>query len=226
MDIKERFIRWFKLRFAILYPFGVLAVLFGNSDDDSIMAGIWFIIVGLLIRLWANGYAVKMEKLTVSGPYAFVRHPLYLGTMFLMVGFIIMLRFYYIGIFFISVMSIVYYKTIKKEEMWLEDIFKQKYRNYKRNVPAILPRIMPYRGSEKWPFSFKRLMRSKEYKVLFWMVIVIIAFHLKGEFVIEHETMDAKMWTLVIVAFILGILDLWGEFLRQRNKRIKTNVVT
>ena len=60
MNIKERFKRWSKLRFAIMYPLGVFVVLFSNSDDRSIMASIWFIIAGLLLRLWANSYAIKM----------------------------------------------------------------------------------------------------------------------------------------------------------------------
>ncbi|HDZ76707.1 MAG TPA: isoprenylcysteine carboxylmethyltransferase family protein [Candidatus Omnitrophica bacterium] len=218
MNITDRFRRWFKLRFAILYPFGVFTVLFCNSDDKSIIAGIGFIIVGLFIRLWANGYAIKMEKLTVSGPYAFVRHPLYLGTMFLVIGFVIMLKFYYIGICFIILMSIVYYRTIRNEEMWLEDIFKQRYRDYKRNVSAILPRIIPYRGGEKWPFSFSRLMQSKEYKVFLWMIILAITFHLKDEFLIEHETFDTKIVVLIIAAFILGIVDLAGEVIKWRKK--------
>jgi len=96
LNIKERFKRWSKLRFAIIYPLGVFVVLFSNSDDRSIMTSIWFIVVGLLLRLWANGYAIKMDKLTTSGPYSFIRHPLYLGTMFLAIGFVIMLKIYYI----------------------------------------------------------------------------------------------------------------------------------
>jgi len=219
MNIRNRFKRWFKLRFAVFYPLGIFAVLFGHSDDNSIMAGIWFIIAGLLIRMWANGYAIKLDKLTTCGPYAFVRHPLYLGTTLLIVGFVVMLKIYYVGTLFFLVMIAVYYRTIKKEEVMLEEKFKHCYLDYKRRVPAIIPSLIPYRKGEKWSFNAKRLIRSQEYKLFLWMIIITIAFHLKDEFMIEHEMFDAKTAGLIIVAFILGIFDLVGEFIKHRNRK-------
>lgn len=218
MNIQDRLKRCFKLRFAILYPFGVFVILFASSDDKSIMKGVWFIAAGLLIRIWANGYAIKLDKLTTSGPYAFVRHPLYLGTILLAAGFIIMLKIYYIGALLFLIMAVIYYRTIKKEEGMLEEKFKQAYFNYKKKVPLILPAVLPYREGEKWPFSFKRLIKSQEYKLVIWMIVLMIIFHLKGELLIEHETPDAKILGLLVIAFILGILDLIGEFVKKVNK--------
>ena len=218
MNIRERLKRWFKLRFAIMYPLGIFAVLFSNSDDRSILMSIWFIVAGLLIRLWANGYAIKMDKLTTSGPYAFVRHPLYLGTMFLAIGFIIMLKIYYIGILFIILMAVVYYRTIKKEEVMLEAKFKDAFLRYKKKVPAVFPAIFPYREGEKWSFSFKRLIKSQEYKPFLWVMILVIVFHLKEEIMIEREAMDAKICIEFIIVFILGMFDILGELARYHNK--------
>jgi len=219
MDVKERLKRWSKLRFAIIYPLGVFAILFSNSDDRSIMRSVWFILFGLVIRLWANGYAIKMDKLTTSGPYAFIRHPLYVGTMLIAVGFIIMLKIYDIGTLFIILMAIVYYRTIKKEESMLEVKFRDEYLKYKKKVPAIFPTISAYREGEKWPFSFRRLIRNHEYKPFLWVIILTIAFHLKDEIMVEHETMDAKILMLLVVAFILGIFDLAGEFIKHKKKQ-------
>jgi len=221
MSFKNRFKRWFKLRFAILYPFGIFGILFSNSDDKSMMNGIWFILTGLFLRIWANGYAIKLEKLTTSGPYAFVRHPLYLGTMLLTLGFIIMLRIYYVGTLFLLIMIGVYYQTIKKEEQMLEQKFKHQYINYKNKIPAIVPTVFPYREGEKWSFSFKRLIKSHEYKSFLWMIILVIAFHLKDEFLIEHERMDAKIFGLIIIALIFSVSDLIGEFVMRRKKKSK-----
>lgn len=216
MNIQERFRRWFKLRFAIFYPLGIFVAIFANSDDKSIMRGIWFIAFGLLLRIWANGYAVKSEKLTTSGPYAFARHPLYLGTIILTIGFIIMLKLHYIGIVFLLIMAIAYYRTIKQEEKMLEQKFKGLYIDYRKKVPAVMPSLFPYREGEKWPFSFKRLIKSQEYKLFIWSIIMIIAFHLKSEFMIEHETMDGKMLILIIIAFMLGIVDLISELAKKK----------
>lgn len=216
MNIHDRFERWFKLRFAILYPFGIFIVLYSNSDDKSIMAGIWFILTGLFIRIWANGYAIKLEKLTTSGPYAFVRHPLYLGTIILTLGFIIMLKLHHIGILFLAIMAMVYYRTIKQEEKMLGQRFQSLYTDYRKNVPAIVPTVFPYREGEKWSFSFRRLIKSQEYKLFIWVIIMVIAFHLKDEFMVEHERPDVKIIGLIVTAFLLGIIDLIAEFGRRK----------
>lgn len=127
-----------------------------------------------------------------------------------------------IGVLFIILMAIVYYRTIKKEEVMLEKKFSDIYVGYKKKVPAILPTIFPYRKGEKWSFSFRRLIKSQEYKLFLWVIIIVIAFHLKDEFLVEHEAMDVKIWGLIISAFILGIFDLIGEFIKWRNKKINS----
>jgi len=78
-DLTHRLQRSFKPRFAVVYPFALFVLFFCFLNQDSIRAGIGYIIAGLLIRLWSNGYAIKNDKLTTSGPYAFVRNPLYVG---------------------------------------------------------------------------------------------------------------------------------------------------
>jgi len=213
MNIKERFRRWFKLRFAILYPFGIFVILFANCDDRSFRFGIPFIIAGELIRVWANGYAIKSEKLTTSGPYALVRHPLYLGTALLAVGFIIFLKIYYAGLALLIVMALIYYKTIKKEEGMLEGRFKG-YAGYRKRVPAMIPTVFPYRGGEKWGFSLERLMRSQEYKPLLWIAVLIIVFYLKEKFFVEKEALDSGKLGLMIAAVLLVMLDVAGEVVK------------
>lgn len=219
MNIKERFKRWFKLRFAILYPFSVFAVLFISPNEPSFKAGMWWIIIGLLIRLWANGYAIKLDKLTTLGPYAFIRHPLYLGTMLVIIGFVIMLKLAVPGVLFTALVAFIYYWTIKKEERQLEGKFGNLYINYKEKVPAIIPTIFPYCEGQKWPFSFKRLIQSQEYKLFFWVIIITLVFYFKEEFIEEQETMNIKRWSLMIGGFLLGFADLIGEFVKWRNKK-------
>ena len=224
MNVSKRIKRLFKLRFAILYPFGIYLIFRANSDDKSILSAAGFLVAGLFIRLWANGYAIKSEKLTTSGPYGFVRHPLYLGTMLLFIAFIVMLKIYIIGSAFFLVMAVVYARTIKKEELLLENNFKQVYLRYKKAVPAFLPALRPYREGEKWRFSFKRLIKSQEYKLFLWVIILVIAFHLKSEFVVEQESFDAKIWILIGIAFLLGISDLIGEVVKWKFNPLRAEI--
>src|ERR1700742_2378122 len=92
MTIAHRIQRSFKPRFAVIYPFGFFVMIFCSLTDASLRAGVGWIIAGLLIRLWSNGYAIKNDKLTTSGPYAFVRNPLYVGTFLIAFGFVMALR--------------------------------------------------------------------------------------------------------------------------------------
>jgi protein-S-isoprenylcysteine O-methyltransferase Ste14 len=222
MKVSNRLKRFFKLRFAILYPFGVLAVIFAESSERSMNIGIGFIIAGLLMRSWANGYAIKLEKLTTSGPYAFVRHPLYLGTMLLLTGFILMLKLYWIGPVFFVMFVIAYTRTMKKEERMLEDKFKHTYLDYRKKVPAFLPAIFPYRQGDKWRFSFKRWFKSQEYKLIIWMIFLAIAFHMKDELLVEREKIDAKIVVWLVIAFLLGSADLIVEFIKKRKRKAGT----
>jgi protein-S-isoprenylcysteine O-methyltransferase Ste14 len=217
---KKRLSRWFKVRFAVLYPFGVWAVISGYSTDESIMRSIWFILLGLGIRSWANCYAIKMEELTTSGPYAHVRHPLYLGSFLIMTGFLVMLKVYWSisVICILVVIGVVYKWTIQKEEKMLNDKFGKEYVDYRKSVPAFVPTVFAFKGGKKWKPSIERYFRSQEYKLFIWMIILVIVFHLKEEFIIEKESFDAKIIFLIVTVFLLGLSDLIGEIFRKRIK--------
>lgn len=215
---KKRLRRWFKLRFAVVYPLCIWAVFSANTSDDSIMLGIWFMFAGMGIRVWSNGYAVKLDKLTVSGPYALVRNPLYVGTGLIFVGFVMMLQLYIVGAAFLLAALFIYRKTIREEEQMLEDKFHEAYVDYKTAVPALIPRFALYGGGEKWPFSWYRLWKSQEYKVVLWGIFIVIAFHLKEELVLEREVIDAKILMFMGFAVMIGMLDIVGEVFRKRHK--------
>lgn len=219
MSIRQRFERWMKFRFAVIYPFGIFVLLAANPSDRSIQASIGFVIAGILIRLWANGYAIKMDKLTTSGPYAFVRNPLYLGTVLIALGMVVMLQSYIAGSLFLAAFLTGYYFTIKKEEAMLEAKFKQDYLDYKKHTWAMIPRFFPYRKGEKWPFSFQRLMKSKEYKTAFWLIIVIIIFHFKNEFFVERGKWEPHNLWLIGLAVLLMTIDFTLEFVKSRKRK-------
>src|SRR5580704_7036475 len=125
MTITHRLQRSFKPRFAVIYPFGFFVLFFCFLNEASIRSGLGYIIAGALIRLWSNGYAIKNDKLTTSGPYAFVRNPLYLGTFLIAIGFVIVLKSdnpsgeiyrWIAGGIFLLALSFMYYRTIQEEQ--------------------------------------------------------------------------------------------------------------
>ncbi|MBF0504671.1 MAG: isoprenylcysteine carboxylmethyltransferase family protein [Candidatus Omnitrophica bacterium] len=191
-------------------------------NENSLRAGIGYIIAGILIRLWSNGYAIKNDKLTTSGPYAFVRNPLYLGTFLIAIGFVIVLKSDYpqlewaAGSLFILALAFMYYRTIKAEQGMLLARFGDAYRDYCHKVPAMIPCLIPYSKGEKWPFNLQRLMNSKEHKPVFWIFILLVAFHIKTRVLLEHKPLTHKSLGLVVLALILIVLDFIYEINKKR----------
>ena len=222
MNLSHRIARSFKPRFAVIYPFGFFVMFFCSLNEASIRAGIGFIIAGVVIRLWSNGYAIKNDKLTTSGPYSFVRNPLYLGTFLIAIGFVIVLisnpplleRI--AGAIFLLALSFMYYRTIKLEQGMLLEKFKKAYSDYCHQVPAMIPCLVPYSKGEKWPFNLQRLINSKEHKVVFWIYILLVVFHVKTRVLIEHKDLSDSSWNLVTIAIFLIILDAFYEFNKKK----------
>jgi len=222
MSFAHRLQRSFKPRFAVIYPFGFFVMFFCTLSDESLKAGIGYIIAGIVIRMWSNGYAIKNDKLTTSGPYAFVRNPLYLGTFLIAIGFVLTLKSdpqyieWIAGGIFLLALCLMYFRTIKGEQGMLLAKFKDAFSDYCKHVPAMIPTLIPYTKGEKWPFSLKRLFNSKEHKAVFWVYILLVVFHLKTRILIEHKGLSDKSLSLVTIAIFLIILDIAYEFNKKK----------
>ncbi len=215
MDLKARVKRYARLRFAIFYPFALYFLFFSVPDDMSLLMSFVFLVGGVALRLWSNGYVIKMGKLTTSGPYALVRNPLYLGTILIILGFFVFLREYGLAGVFAVVMTLAYRRTIMQEQKMLEDKFGEDYRDYKKNVPCLWPRLTPYPRGEKWPFSWARILENREHKIVLWVAIVVIAFWLKRELLIEKRSFDVQMLWLAGTAVFLALSDLVLDMIRK-----------
>src|SRR6476619_4853513 len=82
-DLTALFARW---RVRLGYVLAVFVLLFARPTPRSVMIGAAVGLVGLWIRAFAAGYLHKQAVLTVTGPYAYTRNPLYLGSAVLAVG--------------------------------------------------------------------------------------------------------------------------------------------
>ena len=216
MDWTHRLKRSFKPRFAVIYPFGVFVAFFCSSTDRSLRSGVGYIIAGALIRLWSNGYAIKNDRLTTSGPYAFVRNPLYLGTFLIALGLAITLNMGWMTVLFLGALGAMYYQTIHSEEGMLLAKFGEDYKKYCAKVPAMVPCLIPYTQGDKWPFSMQRLIDSKEHKPVFWVIIILILFHLKTRLLLEHKPMTTRTWLLAALGVTLIALDVLYELNKKK----------
>jgi protein-S-isoprenylcysteine O-methyltransferase Ste14 len=134
---------------------------------NSLAIGIPVSILGLATRAWAAGHLEKNMTLTESGPYAFVRNPLYIGTLTVAAGFVIAARRWELGAIFAVVFLLVYLPVVELEEQHLRKLFLD-YDKYGRRVPKLIPRFTPaesINGSAK-RFLWSTYKRNREYEAL------------------------------------------------------------
>jgi protein-S-isoprenylcysteine O-methyltransferase Ste14 len=109
-------------------------------------AGLAVMALGQAVRLAASAAIVKSKTLTMTGPYAAVRNPLYLGTMLMTAGLLVMLSapsrpLLTAGTcaFAAAAFGWIYYVTIKAEEACLLSVYGGEFEKYKAAAPALLP---------------------------------------------------------------------------------------
>lgn len=142
--------------FVLLAAFVWLA----QPDAHSIGWGMPFCLAGLALRTWAAGHLAKNERLAQSGPYAWVRNPLYSGSLLIAGGVVIAARSALLAVIFTAAFLLVYLPVIALEEQHLRQLFPD-YEAYARQVPAFLPR-RPIPSQE--PFRWQLYRRNQEWK--------------------------------------------------------------
>ncbi|MHC4607485.1 MAG: methyltransferase family protein [Planctomycetota bacterium] len=170
-----------KLTWKLLAIWALAIILIAFAEPDLARPYIWIglalILPGEFIRVWAAGHLVKNKELTTSGPYAFVKNPLYIGTFLIMVGFCIMAKGGNKGAWYLDNMNwillgvsvvgfIIYYAPYKKKREGdrLRDIFGEAWDHYDKDVPDYFPKLTPYRrpdgGGGRW--SFRAVCENSE----------------------------------------------------------------
>lgn len=143
-------------------------------------------ILGLVIRAWASGHIRKNDSLATSGPYAYTRNPLYLGSFLLGLGFTIGSGWWPLGIVFAALFLGIYFPVMRVESATLAKIFGADYQKYADEVPLFFPRLTRY-GNQVTPttkFDSSLYMRYREYRaslglLIAWAILAFKAYYLK-----------------------------------------------
>ena len=93
----------------------------------------------------ASGHVKKNEQLATTGPYAYCRNPLYLGSIIIAIGFAIASRDVWVAAGIIGLFSVIYVPVIRSEEAFLRQRFAE-YDSYARRVPRLLPQTVWFSG--------------------------------------------------------------------------------
>jgi len=163
-----------KIRRIPLFIGAILLIVFARPHSTGILIGLFLIFLGEMIRIWAAGHLQKNEVLTVTGPYAYVKNPLYIGSIFITAGFCILADNIYLlaAAFFMFCFHYIPYKK-RVEGDRLKRIFGSQYEDYDEKVPEYLPRWTPY-PYEKVSWQFKCFIENSEEGILLMIIAGII----------------------------------------------------
>ena len=162
-------------------PFGFLLLIafgwFSQPSFRSMLVGLPVSALGLLLRGWATGHLAKDRGLATTGPYAYIRNPLYAGTALAALGIVIASRSLWLALIFAAAFLLVYLPAIELEEQHLREIFPE-YAAYAARVGRFVP-------AAKWPasglrFSSKLYRKNEEYKALLAFLLGIAWLIWKG----------------------------------------------
>ena len=166
-----------RIRVPLGFIFAVAYVWLAHPSRTSLVSGALTLLPGLLLRGFASGHVQKDRQLTTSGPYAYTRNPLYLGSLFLAAGFAIAARSWWIVAIMLIMFAVIYVPVIAGEERYLRQTFPD-YDDYARHVPRILPRFSAYRA-EQGEYSSARYWKHREYEASIGCVVMLAVLVLK-----------------------------------------------
>ncbi len=165
----------FRYRSYTPIPFLVVMVVFAHPTPVTLTIGILTALLGEGIRFWGVAIAGSETRTTgtvggtyliTTGPFAFVRNPLYVGNMLLYAGVGIMSNALFPWLLIVAVVwfFVQYSLIVSEEEGYLVSRFGDDYQEYRRQVPRFFPRLSPYRGNRpaEKVFSMKEGLASEK----------------------------------------------------------------
>ena len=166
-------------RIALSWIVGVVFLASARPVPATLAAGLIPVIAGAALRTWASGHIRKQRRLARSGPYAFTRNPLYLGSFLMAAGALIMARSSVASLVFVLLAVPLYLTIMRREEKTLEEKFGEDFLKYRREVPLFFPRIGRV-SADVVPFDWELVRKHREWRV--WAGITGVTLLLLGRY--------------------------------------------
>ena len=173
--------RW---RVPLGFACAALFLFFARPSNWSLAIGAAVAVPGLALRAWASGHLRKNETLATTGPYAYTRNPLYLGSFLMGLGFTIAAGQVLLVLIFLIMILGIYLPVMRVESATLAELFGKKYVRYAKEVPLLFPRLSAYRAQREIKFDRALYLRYREYRaaigvVIAWGLLVLKAIYFK-----------------------------------------------
>ncbi len=182
--MKERFTWIYKVRGLLMLPVSFL-IVFSTSyeiENDTFIwpVGGFIFLLGVAVRVWAQmhlHYRLSVRKqLTTTGPYAYVRNPIYIGNTLLMIGLTIMSELLWALPIMLLWCAVLYSFVVRREEQHLLNKYGDAYAQFLRSTPRWIPRfpsrrIRPTQSKQAKLFLFPSIVA--ELHCFLWLLPLI-----------------------------------------------------
>jgi protein-S-isoprenylcysteine O-methyltransferase Ste14 len=174
-----------RVRVPLGFLLAAFYLLFARPTPLTLVVGAVVAFVGVLFRAWAAGHIVKNHELATTGPYAHTRNPLYFGSFLIAAGFAIAAHWAFL-LPVVAFFVFIYQPVIEREREFVRSRFPDSYDEYERNVPAFVPRPVPWRSRSghgmRSHFDFSLYLRHREWQaaLAFVAVILFLILRLRG----------------------------------------------
>lgn len=145
-----------RLRVPLGFASAAVALAFARPSLLSWSLGLPVAIAGELVRCWAAGHIEKSREITRSGPYRFVRHPLYLGSSIIGLGFVLAAQSLLVAVVAALYLSVTLAAAMRVEEAALDEKFRGGYSDYRAGRAEPTSRA----------FSWTRVIANREYRAM------------------------------------------------------------
>jgi protein-S-isoprenylcysteine O-methyltransferase Ste14 len=154
----RRLARW---RVPLGFASAGAAFVLATPTESSLLTGLAIALPGAVLRIWAAGHIEKGREITRSGPYRLVRHPLYIGSALLGIGFSAASANLVVLILAVTYLSLTLAAAIRTEEATLDAKFPGQYSEYRAGTAPAVER----------PFSWARVWRNHEYRAMAGFIV-------------------------------------------------------
>ena len=136
--------------------------------------GCSIVLLGLIVRLYASGFVLKNKELSTTGPYAFVRHPLYTGNILILMGVSLTTSLPWTIVCSILFFWFYYPPAIEYEDRKLKLLFPDTWNSWANQTPPLLPKLKTHDFNlSSWSWK-KSLVNNYEPVIVFYVVIWLI----------------------------------------------------
>jgi len=150
-------------RVPIGFVCGLVALWLATPSMPSIAIATPVAVLGELIRIWAAGHLQKGRMVTRSGPYRWTRHPLYLGSFLLGLGYAIASARLAVTVLVLGYLVLTLWAAMRSEEAALDAKFEGEYAAYREGRMPV----------DVTAFSMRRALANREYRAAIGLLVLL-----------------------------------------------------